>query len=35
MPKNDGVSIAVLKGDFKGEIGKLLSRDRKKDQVVI
>ena len=35
MPKSDGDAIAVLKGDFKGEIGKLVSRDRKKDQVVI
>jgi G patch domain and KOW motifs-containing protein len=35
MPKNDGDRIAVLKGDFKGEVGKLISRDRKKDQVVI
>ena len=35
MPKNDGDSIAVLKGEFKGEVGKLISRDRKKDEVVI
>ena len=35
MPKSDGEAIAVLKGDLKGEVGKLLRRDRKKDQVVI
>ena len=35
MPKKDGDLIAVLKGNFKGEVGKLISRDRKKDQVII
>ena len=35
MPKSDGEAIAVLKGEFKGDIGKLVSRDRKKDQVII
>jgi hypothetical protein len=35
MPKELNESIAVLRGEFKGEIGKMLSRDRKKDEVVI
>ncbi len=35
MPKEVNEAIAVLSGEFKGEIGKMLSRDRKKDEVVI
>ena len=35
MPKELNEQIAVLRGEFKGEIGKMLSRDRKKDEVVI
>ena len=35
MPKQDGEQVAILRGEFKGEIGKMLSRDRKKDEVVI
>ena len=35
MPKEINDSIAVLKGEFKGEVGKMISRDRKKDEVVI
>ena len=35
MPKENNDSIAVLKGEFKGEIGKMISRDRKKDQVIV
>ena len=35
MPKEVNEPIAVLSGEFKGEIGKMLSRDRKKDEVVI
>lgn len=35
MPKADNEPIAVVRGEFKGEIGKMLSRDRKKDEVTI
>jgi G patch domain/KOW motif-containing protein len=35
MPKEINESLAVLRGEFKGEVGKLISRDRKKDEVVI
>jgi hypothetical protein len=35
MPKADNEPIAVLKGEYKGEVGKMLSRDRKKDEVTI
>ncbi len=35
MPKADNEPIAILRGEFKGEIGKMLSRDRKKDEVTI
>jgi len=35
MPKEINESIAVLRGEFKGEVGKMISRDRKKDEVVI
>lgn len=35
IPKQDNSQVAVLRGEFRGEIGKILSRDRKKDEVVI
>jgi hypothetical protein len=35
MPKENNEAIAVLTGEFKGEVGKMISRDRKKDEVVI
>ena len=35
IPKEDGQQVAILKGDFKGEIGKILSRDKKKEQLTI
>ena len=35
MPKMADESIAILRGEYKGEIGKMLSRDRKKDEVTI
>ena len=35
LPKDNSESVAVLKGEFKGEVGKILSKDRKKDEVVI
>ena len=31
IPKENNSQIAVLKGEFKGEVGKMLSRDRKQD----
>ena len=35
MPKDNNGSVTILKGEFRGEIGKILSRDRKKDEVVV
>ena len=35
LPKEAHETVAVLKGPFKGEIGKILSKDRKKDEVVV
>jgi ribosomal protein S4E len=31
IPKENGSHVIVLKGDFKGESGTIISRDRKKD----
>lgn len=35
LPKENGASVLILRGEFKGEIGTIMSRDRKKDEVVI
>jgi ribosomal protein L24 len=35
IPKEENGMVAVLKGEFKGETGKIIARDRKKDEVVI
>jgi hypothetical protein len=35
MPKELNEPITVLRGEFKGETGKMLERDRKKDEVTI
>ena len=35
IPKEDGQQVSILKGEFKGEIGKILSRDKKKEQLTI
>jgi hypothetical protein len=35
LPKDNNENVAVLKGGFKGEIGKMISRDRKKDEVIV
>jgi len=35
LPKDHNQPVAILKGEFKGEIGKILNRDRKKDEVTI
>ena len=35
IPKEDGLSIAILKGEFKGEVGKILSRDKKKETLTV
>ncbi|CDW79585.1 g patch domain and kow motifs-containing [Stylonychia lemnae] len=35
LPRDLNEPVAVLKGEFRGETGKILSKDKKKDQVVI
>eukprot|EP00347_Sterkiella_histriomuscorum_P020443 403337786 len=35
IPRDENQPVAVLRGEFKGETGKILSRDKKRDQVVI
>lgn len=35
IPKEDNSSVAVLRGEFKGETGKIISRDRKNDEVIV
>lgn len=35
LPRDQNQPVAILKGEFKGEIGKILNRDRKKDEVTI
>jgi ribosomal protein S4E len=35
IPKDQNEEVLILKGEFKGETGKILSRDRKKDEVIL
>ena len=35
IPREDGAQIALLKGDHKGEVGKILSRDKKKEELTV
>ena len=35
IPRNLDEPVAVLKGEYKGEVGKIIERDRKKDKVSI
>lgn len=35
IPKDLNCSVLILRGEFKGEIGTIMSKDRKKDEVVI
>lgn len=35
LPRDQNQPVAILKGEFKGEIGKILNRDRKMDEVTI
>jgi ribosomal protein L24 len=35
IPKNKDEEIVVLRGEFRGETGKILSRDKKKDEVIV
>jgi ribosomal protein L24 len=35
IPKEDNQPVALLKGDFKGEVGKIIARDKKKETVTV
>lgn len=35
IPKENNSSIAILKGEYKGEVGKIFSRDKKKETITI
>lgn len=35
IPREDGAQVALLKGEHKGEIGKILSRDKKKEELTV
>jgi ribosomal protein L24 len=35
IPREDNACIAILKGEFKGEVGKMLSRDKKREKVTV
>ena len=35
LPKINDEEVVVLKGEHKGETGKILSRDKKKDEVIV
>lgn len=35
IPKDQSEEILILKGDFRGDTGKILSRDRKRDEVIV
>lgn len=35
IPREEGSGVCILKGEFKGEIGKMLAKDRKKEQVTV
>ena len=35
IPREDGAQVALLKGEHKGEVGKILSRDKKKEELTV
>jgi ribosomal protein S4E len=35
IPREENASVAILRGQFKGEVGKILSKDKKKEKVTI
>jgi G patch domain/KOW motif-containing protein len=35
LPKEINEEVLILKGEHRGELGKILSRDRKKDEVIL
>jgi len=35
IPRDFNETVAILRGEFKGEIGKIISKDKKKDEVVV
>ena len=35
LPKGKDEEVIVLKGEYRGEVGKILSRDKKRDEVIV
>jgi len=35
LPKDKDQEVIILRGEFRGEVGKILSKDKKKDEVLV
>ena len=35
MPKDNNEEVMILRGEFKRKTGKILSRDKKRDEVIV
>jgi len=35
LPKDKDQEVVILRGEFRGETGKVLSKDKKKDEVLV